>query len=82
MCCCSDVVALQQHANNVAGVRARPCRPLVACDPSAPALYLLSADVHIDHLALAAAIQLQSEGLFRLPPEKLFDTLEVGRQER
>jgi hypothetical protein len=40
----------------------------------------LPADVHIDHLALAAAIQLQSEGLFRLPPEKLFDTLEVGRQ--
>jgi len=38
------------------------------------------ADVHVDHLALAASIQMQAEGLFRMTPEarKKLDDLEVG----
>lgn len=40
------------------------------------------ADVHIDHLALAASIQMQAEGLFRMPPEKRkkVNDLQVGRK--
>lgn len=37
------------------------------------------ADVHIDHVALAASIQMQAEGLFRMPEKKWkqLDTLQV-----
>lgn len=40
----------------------------------------VGADVHIDHLSLAASIQMQAEGLFRMPPQKKkrIDDLQVG----
>lgn len=70
---CDGDVAVAAGDGGDAAVAA--AAPLAALPHEGPA-----ADVHIDHLSLAASIQMQAEGLFRMPPDqrKRVDDLQIA----